>query len=407
LRCWSNSSMVLRAAGIGLLLEGLSTYDVSTRFGVSARTVGRWAKLAGVDLISGKNHRVAGSRPPLPPGVGHGRRLSAADRVVIEARVRLGWSIRAIAREVGVAASTVLREVARASIGSRGHVLYDARVADHRAQVQRSRPKVRKLDAFRELRAVVVAGLNGHHSPEQVAGRLRVEYPNRPEMHVSHETIYQALYVQGRGALRHELEVVKALRSGRTGRVPQSKLPRRSARPWLAGALLVDRPAAAADRAVPGHWEGDLVVGPDCSGLVTLVERADRYTLIGRLPGSRDSETVTEVLQQMIQQLPAELMRTITWDQGSEMAEHAKFTVATGCKVFFCDPHSPWQRPTNENTNGLIRDFFPKGTNFNTITDAQITQAQRLLNDRPRKVLGFYTPREKLTERITGVALTP
>jgi IS30 family transposase len=327
--------------------------------------------------------------------------------VIIEAGLRLGWAIRAIAREVGVAPSTISREVRRARMVSRGHVLYDARVADHRAQVQRSRPKISRLDAHPRLRAEVVSMLNGRCSPQQVVGRLRREFPNQPEMHVSHETIYQALYVQGRGGLRHELTVEKALRSGRTGRVPRSKLPRRSSRPWLAGAELSKRPPEAGDRAVPGHWEGDLVIGPDCSGLVTLVERADRYTLIGRLPGTRDSATVIDVLQHMIEQLPTELMRTITWDQGNEMAEHAKFTVNTGCKVFFCDPHSPWQRPTNENTNGLIRDFFPKGTNFNTITDAQITEAQRLLNDRPRKVLHFYTPHEKLTERITGVALTP
>jgi IS30 family transposase len=398
--------MEVRAVALRLLLDGCNAYEAAAQVGVAARTVGRWAMLAGVELAKGRRGGIVAARPPLPPASGHGRRLSSADRVVIEARLRLGVSMRGIAREIGVAASTVSREVRRGRLCSRGHAWYDARIADHRAQGMRARPKTRRVDTCWSLRTAVIARLNERYSPEQVAGRLRVEFPDRPEMHVSHETIYQALYVQGAGALRHELTVEKALRSGRTGRVPQSKLPRRSSRPWLEGATIDARPAEAADRAVPGHWEGDLVVGPECSGIVTLVERADRFTLIGRLPGARDSQTVIEVLQSMIEALPDELVRTITWDQGTEMAQHASFSVRTQCPVFFCDPHSPWQRPTNENTNGLIREFFPKGTNFNEITDAQLAEVQRLLNDRPRKVLGFYTPREKLAARITGVALT-
>jgi IS30 family transposase len=250
-----------------------------------------------------------------------------------------------------------------------------------------------------------VALLNHRFSPQQVAAELQILFPEQPEMHVSHETIYQALYVQGKGTLRHELTVVKALRSGRTTRVPRSKLPARSKRPWLEGALLSDRPAEVADRAVPGHWEGDLVVGPDNSGIVTLVERSTRYTLLGRLPGTRDSTTVIDVLTRMIEGLPAELTRTITWDQGNEMASHAQFTVATGCRVFFCDPHSPWQRGTNENTNGLIRDFYPKGTNFNEVSDADLAETQRLLNLRPRQTLGWRKPCDRLAELIAGVAL--
>ena len=231
-------------------------------------------------------------------------------------------------------------------------------------------------------------------------------FPDRAEMQVSHETIYQALYVQGRGALRHELTVVKALRSGRTGRVPRSKLPARSNRPWLDGARLVGRPAEVQDRAVPGHWEGGLVVGPENSGIVTLVERTPRYALLGRLPGMRDSATVTDVLARMIEDLPAVLTKTITWDQGSEMADHATFTIKTNCPVFFCDPHSPWQRGSNENTNGLIRDFYPKGTNFNEVTDADLAETQHLLNIRPRHTLGFHSPNAKLDQLINGVAPT-
>ena len=226
-------------------------------------------------------------------------------------------------------------------------------------------------------------------------------------MQISHETIYQGLYVQGRGALRQELRVEKALRSGRTHRVPASKLPARSKRPWVEGARLVDRPAEVTDRAVPGHWEGDLVIGPQRSGLVTLIERSTRFALIGRLPGTKDSTTVIEVLTRLIQDLPEQMRQTLTWDQGSEMALHPRFTLATGCKVFFCDPHSPWQRGANENLNRLIRDFYPKGTDFNTITDEQIEYMQLLLNTRPRKTLDFQRPIEALNKKIRAVALTP
>ncbi|MFI2105338.1 IS30 family transposase [Isoptericola sp. NPDC019693] len=334
------------------------------------------------------------------------RRLTLADRSFIQAALSLPepMSMRRIAAEIGVAPSTVSREIASHQVVYWGQAKYDAEVAHYRARAARPRRRPGKL-ADPWLRTQVVERLNAKHSPQQVARRLRLEFPTEPEKHVSHETIYQALYVQGRGALRHELTVTKALRSGRQSRRPQSKLPRRPSRPWLDGARLADRPAEVTDRAVPGHWEGDLVVGPNSSGIVTLVERSTRYALIGRLPGLRDSRTVIEVMQAMIAQLPSELLRTITWDQGTEMASHTAFTIATGCPVYFCDPHSPWQRGSNENLNGLVRDFHPKGTNFNQVTDDEIAEMQRLLNTRPRQTLGFYTPQEKLTELITGVAL--
>jgi len=323
--------------------------------------------------------------------------------------------MRAIAAEVGVAPSTVSREIARASAEVRSGRCYTAQHAQQRADRLRSRyrPHVGKLDRG-ELRAEVVRMLNDRCSPQQITGRLPVLFPGRDDMRVSHETIYQAIYLQGRGSLRHELKVTKALRSGRTARRPASKLPRRSSRPWLDGCLLVNRPAEVDDRAVPGHWEGDLVIGPDStdqpelsgSGLVTLVERTTRFTLIGRLPGVRDSATIIDVLTGLTASLPAQLLKSITWDQGQEMAQHARFTVATNCPVFFCDPHSPWQRGTNENTNGLIRDFYPKGTDFNLVTDHQIDETMRLLNIRPRQTLHFYTPAEKMTEILTGVAMT-
>jgi IS30 family transposase len=335
------------------------------------------------------------------------RRLTLADRSFIQAARALPepLGVRAVARKLGVHPSTVSREIRAHQVQHWGVGHYDAELAHYRALACRHRRRAGKLTDPR-LRREVVSRLNLKYSPEQVAGELKLAFPDRVELHVSHETIYQALYVQGRGALRHELTVVKALRSGRTGRIPASKLPKRSGRPWLEGARLSERPAEVADRAVPGHWEGDLVVGPNNSGIITLVERRTRYTLLGRLPGVRDSKTVTEVLCAMIAGLPAELAKTITWDQGTEMAAHAAFTVATGCSVFFCDPHSPWQRGTNENTNGLLRDFYPKGTDFNKITDGELAEVQRLLNLRPRQTLQWRKPHDKLNELITGVALT-
>ena len=249
-------------------------------------------------------------------------------------------------------------------------------------------------------------GFPGVDWQQQVAHRLRRDFPDRKDLHVSHEAIYQALYVQGRGTLREELKTVKALRSGRVSRRPRSLLPVHAGKSWLAGAHVSQRPAEAADRAVPGHWEGDLVVGRHGrSALITLVERASRFCLIARLPELRTSPLVVEQLTTMIQGLPRDLFRSLTWDQGSEMAQHHRFTVASTCPVFFCDPHSPWQRGSNENLNGLIRDFYPKGTNFADHTDTDIANTQHLLNTRPRQTLDWQTPAERLEQLLT-VALT-
>ena len=398
-----------RAAVVHGLIAGRSALEFAPTLGVSMSVVKLWARLAGVELMTG---RLGGARPMLMDAVieerddrGY-RRLTLADRSFIQAglAMRPPLSVRTIARELGVSASTVSREVRAHQVRHWETQHYDARIAHYRALAARPRSRPGKLE-HPPLRAAVVSRLNNRYSPQQVAGELTLMFPDDPEMRVSHETIYQALYVQGKGALRHELTVEKALRSGRTARVPKSKLPRRSSRPWLEGARLADRPAEVEDRAVPGHWEGDLVVGPGNSGIVTLVERAHRFTLLGRLPGQRDSKTVTDVLVGMIRELPATLARTITWDQGAEMAEHAAFTVASDCKVFFCDPHSPWQRGTNENTNGLIRDFYPKGTNFNEISDEDLAETQRLLNIRPRRILGYRKPADMINELINGVAL--
>ena len=404
-----HSSLEVRVQALRLLVGGASAVEVRRLLGLPPNRVERWARLAGMKFAPGSRSGLlrVGLWDGLGAAAGHGRRLSLADRTLIQTGLGQGLSMRRIAELVGVAPSTVSREIARSSWLHRGQWQYEAGVSHQVAAQRRARPKPRKLDTSPGLRAVVAGQLNDRFSPRQVAGRLPHLFPGREDMRVSAETIYQALYVQGKGALRHELTVAKALRTGRTGRIPQSKLPRRSNRPWLEGARISDRPATVADRAVPGHWEGDLVIGPGNSGIITLVERSTRFALLGRLPGTRDSATVIDRLTQMIQHLPAALFSTLTWDQGSEMAQHAQFTIATGCPVFFADPHSPWQRGSNENLNGLIRDFYPKGTNFNTITDTDLAETQRLLNIRPRQTLNFHTPAEKLDQYLPGVALTP
>ena len=405
-----------RCIAYSMLLQGASAQETARWFRVNTGAVVEWARLAGMVIRMGARggiEPVSGLESTPDPHRAY-RRLTQEDRIFIEMAISStpGWSIRSIGRHLGVAASTISRELGRHRVetgrgrGVSRETSYHAGVAHHHTMRSRVRTWTGKLESH-ELRSLVVASLNEKHSPQQVAGRQRIMFPDRPELWVSHETIYQALYVQGRGSLRHELTVVKALRSGRSRRTPASRLPSRDVRPWLAGARLVDRPAAAADRAVPGHWEGDLVVGPGNSGIVTLVERNTRFALIARLPGVRDSLTVIGVLQHQIMRLPEQLRQTLTWDQGQEMSRHKDFTIATGCPVFFCDPHSPWQRGSNENLNGLIRDYYPKGTDFNNVSDEAIEAMVHQLNDRPRKTLGFHTPREKLNELINNVALAP
>ncbi|MGJ6979621.1 IS30 family transposase [Aestuariimicrobium soli] len=340
-------------------------------------------------------------RPVLPhPAPSHGARLSLADRTLIHVGLVQRWSLRRIAGQLGVSASTVSREIARNSTPTG----YRAEAAETAAAGRRGRPKRSRLDDP-VLRQRVVEGLNSHWSPRQVSIRLAAQHGK--DGSVSHETIYQALYVQGRGSLREELRIDKALRSGRTHRIPHSKLPPRTGRPWLQGHHISTRPAEAADRAIPGHWEGDLVLGArNQTAIITLVERASRFVLLHRLPDQHDSTTVVDALIAMAATLPAQMqMKSLTWDQGSEMAEHPTFSLATHTQVYFCDPHSPWQRGSNENTNGLIRDFWPKPTDFAQITDAEILHVQNLLNDRPRETLNALTPREKLQQLLT-VALT-
>ena len=289
--------------------------------------------------------------------------------------------------------------------------VYRPAAAQAAARAPLARPKIRKLDADPALRERVIDPPGGTGvSPRQIAARLRFENPDDESMRICHEQIYQALYVQGAGGLRAQLRVEKALRTGRTRRIPRSPLaglPKPRGKSWIQGATISLRPPEADDRAVPGHWEGDLIIGGDSSSaLITLVERTSRFVLISRLADNHRTRTVTDALKSMVDSLPRAVYSTITWDQGAEMADHAAFTLATDIKVYFADPHSPWQRPTNENTNGLIREYFPKGTDFNNVTDAQVRAVQDQLNRRPREVLNGQTPTEILDTIINGATTT-
>jgi IS30 family transposase len=317
-----------------------------------------------------------------------GRYLSFAKREEIAVRVAAGESVRAIAGRIGRAPWTVSREIARNSL--RGS--YRASVAQVAATRRAARPKPAKLAANMVLRARVESDLARRRSPEQVSGRLRRDFPNQPEMQVSPETIYQSLYVQTRGALKQEL--TRCLRTGRALRHPSRKTGQRKNRiPNMIN--ISERPPEASDRAVPGSWEGDLIIGAgNRSAIGTLVERSSNYTMLVRLPDGYKPEQVAPTLTRKIQQLPEQLRVALTWDQGPEMRDWEKVRIDTGIEIFFCDPKSPWQRGINENTNGLLRQYFPKGTELAGLTEEHLDAVAAELNDRPRKRLKFQTPIE-------------
>jgi IS30 family transposase len=320
-------------------------------------------------------------------------RLSAVERVEIRIGLERGETYAAIGTRLGRHRSTICREVT-ANGGRDAYRPIDA----HQGAVERARrPKPTKLEANPVLCQRVIADLERLWSPEQIARRLRASFPDDPEMRVSPETIYKSIYVQGRGELRRELAA--CLRTGRAQRKHRGRI---EARGRLAGMVNIsERPAEAEDRAVPGHWEGDLILGKDGkSAIGTLVERTTRFVMLLHLPKDRSAEAVREAMAASIQTLPAALRRSITWDQGKEMAEHVRFSVDTGVEVFFCDPHSPWQRGSNENTNGLLRQYFPKGTDLSVHGPDVLQAAADSLNGRPRKTLGWMTPSEKLAELV-------
>jgi IS30 family transposase len=348
---------------------------------------------------------VGGVNPYRRVGVS-GRYLSFEEREVIALARAGGRSQAEIARELGRSPATISRELARNSpsqgrpLRSRQDRAYRAGLAQAKADERARRPKPLKVICDPRLLAEVTAGLGKHWSPEQISNRMRVDYPDDEAMRVSPETIYKTLYVQGRGELKREL--AKALRTGRALRKPhRTSTERRGRIPDMVN--VSERPAEVADRAVPGHWEGDLIIGKDgASAIGTLVERTSRATLLLHLPDTHGAAQVRDAMTATIQTLPEQLAKSITWDQGVEMAQHAKFSIDTGVQVYFCDPHSPWQRGTNENTNGLLRQYFPKGTDLSQFSAAYLNAVAEELNGRPRKTLGWRTPTEVLNELLSN-----
>ena len=354
---------------------------------VIARHVGRSAR--GVRGLLSRSGGVR-PRPPKRPE----RELTVDEREEISRGLAAGASCRAIARRISRAPSTISREVRRN--GGRQH--YRAAEAELATLRRHRRPKLSKLALSSRLLAVVKERLELQWSPEQISAWLKVEFPDDPQMQISHETIYLSLYVQSRGTLRKEL--TKHLRTQRSFRQAKKRTP--SGRGRIADRVMIsERPAEATDRAVPGHWEGDLLLGKPTDAIGTLVERSTRFLMLFQLPGGAiRAEAARQRLAETILQLPGSLRRSLTWDQGHEMAQHVRFTVDTGVQVYFCDPHSPWQRGTNENTNGLLRQYFPKGRSLATVTQAELDLIADRLNGRPRQTLGWRTPAQKLAELL-------
>lgn len=386
----------------GAVREGLSVPEASAVVGVSRWSGWRWFRDRGGVMPS-----VLAGQP--------GSRLSFAEREEIAVLRAQGQGVRQIARALGRDPGTISRELRRVKHergpGDYHRLGYRASTAQADADQRAKRPKQARLATELRLRRQVQARLKDNHSPEQIANRLRVDFPEEPEMWVSHETIYQALYVQGRGALKREL--VKHLRTGRALRKPRrtSQQRRGGIRDMV---NIAERPKEVEDRAVPGDWEGDLILGSTASGsaIGTLVERATGFTMLLHLRGDHSAETVAAAMVAKMQELPEQLRRTLTWDQGSEMANHVQIADATGLDIYFCDPHSPWQRGTNENTNGLLRQYFPKGSDLSRWGPGYLDNIATELNNRPRKRLNWRTPAEALEKLLSeqsdppGVATT-
>jgi transposase, IS30 family len=379
-----------------LIASGLSTDEASAAVRVERTTGLRW-------------FTEAGGMPPMDLAEPSGRKLTFAEREEIALGRAAGPGVRQIARQLGRAASTVSREINRGCLNRRPRGRYRATLAQARADERARRPKPSKLADAPLLRAHVQQALLEGWSPEQIAARLVEDFPDDERMRISHEAIYQALFVQGRGGLRRELTA--CLRTGRALRKPRRRVDGRRER--IKDKVMIDeRPAEAEDRAVPGHWEGDLILGADgTSAIGTLVERSTRFVMLLHLPNDHRAETVRDAIVDTITTLPTALRRSLTWDQGIELARHTEITFAADLPVYFCDPHSPWQRGTNENTNGLLRQYFPKGADLAGYSAEHLDAVAAQLNGRPRKTLGFKTPAEVLARLLsdhqtTGVATT-
>ncbi len=424
-------------------------------------------RLFWVEIAAGKSSEVAAAACGASPAVGarwfrqaggmspirvlptSGRYLSFIEREEIAFLRVQGLGVREVARRLDRSPSTISRELRRNAATRGGQLKYRASTAQWKAERATRRPKIAKLVEHPQLRQYVQERLAGEvktpdsalvvgpqvtwvgrrhgrrqdrrwataWSPEQIAHRLRVDFPNDERMRISHEAIYQALYVQGRGALERELTA--CLRTGRALRVPRART-RRGKHFVTPEVLISQRPAEAANRAVPGHWEGDLILGLDSSAIGTLVERSSRFTMLLHLPpmdarqgprvrngpalAGHGAEAVRDVIAEVITTLPEQLRRSLTWDQGAEMAQHAQLRIDTGLPVYFCDPRSPWQRGSNENTNGLLRQYFPKGTDLARHTADELAAVAATLNARPRKTLGWRTPAEMLNEYLAPAA---
>ncbi len=323
--------------------------------------------------------------------------LRLSEREEISRGLAEGQSMREIASSLERAPSTVSREVGR----HRGRERYRAGEADRRAWDRARRPKLCRLAVCRRLQKIVAKKLSANWSPEQISGWLRRRYPGDPEMQISHETLYRSLFVQARGVLKKEL--VGHLRTRRVIRRSKKSRSRGQGCGQIVDAVSIrERPAEVEDRAVPGHWEGDLLAGSNNTHIATLVERQSRFAMLVKV-NSKDTQTVVRALAKQVRRLPAELRKSLTWDRGLEMAAHKEFSIATDVQVYFCDPQSPWQRGTNENTNRLLRQYFPKGTDLSAWSQADLNRTARQLNQRPRKTLDFRSPAEALNE---SVALT-
>ena len=355
-----------------------------------------------IALSFGRNHssiqqvlaRTGGLRPPRRRRSPYA--LTLAEREEISRDIVAGRSIRSIAADLGRAPSTVSRELQRNDSRRR----YRANKADEAAWERAKRPKLCKLAENPTLARMVAGKLQCRWAPEQIAGWLKHEYPDNEAMQVSHETIYKTLYIQTRGALKKELQrYLRKMRAIRRSRHHTQKGPDHA---QIVDAVTISkRPADVADRAVPGHWEGDLLCGTKESQIITLVERHTRYVMLVRT-SRKNTETVVKALTKHAQKLPRELYKSLTWDRGSEMADHNKFSLATDIKVYFCDPQHPWQRGSNENTNALLRQYFPKGMDLSNVHQNRLNAVARQLNERPRKTLGYYSPAEKFAECVAA-----
>lgn len=419
------------------IAKGLSSEEAAIAVGASSAAGSRW-------------FRERGGMPTFMLERPSGRYLSFREREEIAILNSQGAGVREIARRLGRSPSTISRELRRNAATRGGKLEYRASVAQWKAEMIARRPKTAKLATNDRLREYVQERLSGRvrrqdgtavpgpatgpwrgrnkphrqdrrwasaWSPEQISARLRLDFPDDESMRISHEAIYQALYVQGRGALRRELTA--CLRTGRALRVPRARTRARGKSYVNEEIMISARPAEAEDRAVPGHWEGDLILGANQSAIGTLVERSTRFTMLLHLPpmpghggpkakngpplAGRGAEAVRDAITAQLVTLPEQLRRSLTWDQGAEMTQHAQLTIDSGLQVYFCDPQSPWQRGTNENTNGLLRQYFPKGTNLARHTAEDLDAVATTLNSRPRKTLGWHTPAEALDEHLRSL----